>query len=61
MQNAGQAISRLEVQMSQLARSISERLKGTLPSQPVVNSRNSSQGNLAQEDQMNQCNLIHTL
>jgi len=35
MQNTGQAISRLEVQMSQLAGSLTERPKGTLPSQPV--------------------------
>ena len=61
MQNTGQAISSLEVQMSQLAGSLSERPKGTLPSQPVANSKNSSQAHLAQEDHMNQCNLIHTL
>ena len=61
MQNTGQAISRLEVQMSQLAGSLSEKSKGTLPSQLVANPRNSSQAHLAQEDHMNQCNLIHTL
>ena len=46
MQNQGQmlnnhvqAISRLEVQMSQLASSLSEKPKGALPSQPLVNLR----------------------
>jgi len=50
MQNQGQilsnhlqVISRLEMQMSQLASSLSERLKGTLPSQPLVNPKNSNQ------------------
>ena len=61
MQNTGQAISRLEVQLSQLVGSLSKRPKGTLPSQPVANLRNSSQAHLAQEDQISQCNLIHTL
>ena len=47
--------------MSQLASSLSEKPKGTLPSQPITNPRNSSQAHLAQEDHVNQCNLIHTL
>ena len=59
MQNTGQAISRLEVQMSQLAGSLSEKPKGTLPSQPITNPRNSSQAFVAQEDTMNQCNAVH--
>jgi len=49
-QNTGQmlnnhthAISRLEVQISKLASSLSERTKGTLPSQPLANPKNSSQ------------------
>ena len=47
--------------MSQLAGFLSEKLKGTLPSQSITNPRNSSQAHLAQEDHMNQCNLIHIL
>ena len=61
MQNTGQAISRLKVQMSLLAGSLSEKPKGTLPSQSITNPRNSSQAHLAQDDHMKQCNLIHTL
>ena len=53
MQNTGQVISRLEGQMSQLASSINERPKKTLPSQLVANPRNSSQAHMAEEDQMN--------
>ena len=44
-----QAISRLEVQMSQLASSLCERPKGTLPSQSSINSRTSSQAHLAED------------
>ena len=47
--------------MSQLASSLSERPKGTLPRQPVTNPRNSIQVHMAEEDQMNQCNIVHTL
>ena len=47
--------------MSQLASSLSERPKGTFPSQPVINPKNSSQVHMAEEDQMNQCNVIQTL
>jgi len=47
--------------MSQLASSISERPKGTLPSQPVTNPRNFSQAHIAQEDPMNQYNVVHKL
>ena len=68
MQNQGQmlnnhthAISRLEVRMSQLASSLSERPKGTLPSQPLVNPKNFSQAYEVQDSQINQCNVIHTL
>ena len=42
-------------QMSQLISSKSERPKGTLPSQLVINPKNSSQAHMAQEDPMNQC------
>jgi len=47
--------------MSQLVSSLSERPNGTLPSQPLTNPRNSIQAHLAQEDQMNQYNIVHTL
>jgi len=61
LSNHTQAISRLEVQISQLASSLSERLKETLPSQPLTNTRNSSQAHGAQDQQINQCNIVHTL
>jgi len=61
MQNTGQVISRLEDQLSQLISFKSEGLKGTLPSQPIANCRNSSQAHVAQEDTMNQCNVVHML
>ena len=57
----GQAISRLEGQMSQLTNSKSERPEETLPSQPVTKPINSSQAYVAQEDTMNQCNGVHML
>jgi len=56
-----QVITRLEVQMSQLANSQNERLKGTLPSQPVTNPRNSYQAHLDEDQPLNQCNVVHTL
>ena len=40
MNNHNQAINRLEVQIGQLANSLNERQKGTLPSQPLPNSKN---------------------
>ena len=43
-----QTIQRLEVQMSQLATPQNERQKGTLPSQPITNPRNSQQAHLAE-------------
>ena len=65
MQNTGQmlnnhthAISQLEVQMSQLASSLSERPKSTLSSQLLANPKNSSQ---IFEAQINQCNIVHIL
>jgi len=59
--NHTQAITSLEVQMSQLVDSQSERAKGTLPSQPLTNRRNSNQAHLAKDQQINQCNVVHTL
>ena len=58
LNNHAQAIFRLEVQISQLASSLSERPKGTLPSQSLTNPKNSSQ---IFEAQINQCNDVHTL
>ena len=54
-----QTLSRLGDQMSQLANPVSERQQGTLPSQPLLNPRNTRQANEAQDT--NQCNLVHTL
>ena len=56
-----QTIQRLEVQMSQLANPQNERQKGTLPSQPIMNPRNSQQAHLAEDQSLNQCNVVHTL
>ena len=46
--------------MSQLASSLSERPKGTLPSPSLTNPRTSSQAHLAEDQQLNQCNPVHT-
>ena len=47
--------------MSQLASSLSERPKGTLPSQPLVNLKTSNQAYKIQDPSINQCNVVHTL
>ena len=47
------------MQMSQLASSLSAN--GTLPSQPLVNPKNSNQAYEIQDLSINQCNVIHTL
>ena len=47
--------------MSQLANSQSERPKGTFPSQPLTIRRNSYQAHVVEDQQLNQCNVIHTL
>ena len=47
--------------MSQLATPQSERQKGTLPSQPITNPRNYQQAHLAEDNSLNQCNVVHTL
>ena len=47
--------------MSQLANSLSERPNSTLPSQPLVNPKNSNQAYEVQDSQINQCNVVHTL
>ena len=61
LSNHTQAISKLEIQMSELASSLSQRPKRTLPSQLLTNPKNSSQAHLAQEEQLNQYNVVHTL
>ena len=47
--------------MSQLADPQNERYKGTLPSQPIINPRNSQQAHLSEDQSLNQCNAVHTL
>ena len=42
--------------MSQLATPQNERQKGTLPSQLIMNPRNSQQAHLAEDQSLNQCN-----
>jgi len=49
------------MQTSQLASSLSEKPKGTLLSQPLVNPKNSNQAYEVQDPQINQCNAVHTL
>ena len=61
LNNHTHAISRLDVQMSQLASSLSERRKGALSNQPLVNPKNFSQAYEVQDSQINQCNIVHTL
>jgi len=56
-----QIIQKLEVQMSQLATPQNERQKGMLPSQPIMNPKNSQQAHLAENQSLNQCNAVHTL
>ena len=47
--------------MSQSANLQNERQKGSLPSQPIMNPRNSQQAYLAKDHSLNQCNAVHTL
>jgi len=47
--------------MSQLANPQNKRQKGTLPSQPIMNPRNSQQAHWAKDQSLNQCNIVHTL
>ena len=49
----------IEMQLSQQANPISERQKGTLPSQPLPSPKNPRQANEAQDP--NQYNLVHML
>ena len=46
--------------MSHLANPQHERQKSTLPSQPIMNPRN-SQAHLVEDQSLNQCNAVHTL
>ena len=61
MNNHIQAINRLEVQISQLVNSLSERQKKALPSQPLTNPKSSFPVHEAQDTQPNQCNVVHVL
>ena len=61
LNNYTQAISRLEVHMSQLANSLNERPKSILLSQPLVNLKNFNQAYEVQDYQINQYNIFHTL
>ena len=65
MQNMSQSIAKLEMQMSQLATSMSERERGTFPSQPVPNPKNqnanSNQVHVVQDSNLTQLNAITTL
>jgi len=56
-----QIIQRIEVQMSQLSNPQNESQKGTLPSQPIMNPKNSQQAHLDEDQSLNQCNVVHTL
>ena len=56
-----QTINRLEIQISQLASSLNERQKGTLPSQPLPNPKNSFPVNEAEDVIPKQCNVVHIL
>ena len=56
-----QAMTRLEVQMSQLANSLNERPKRALPSLPFHNPKNTNPVHMVQDLQINQCNIVHTL
>ena len=53
-----QTIQKLEVQMSQLATPQNERQKGTLPTQPIMNPKNSQQAYLVEDPSLNQCNVV---
>ena len=56
-----QAINRLEVQIGQLANSLKERQKGTLPSQSLPNLKNPFPINEADDIILKQCNTVHIL
>ena len=47
--------------MSQLVTPQNERQKCTLPSQSITNPKNSQQAHLAEDQLLNQCNIVHTL
>ena len=61
MNNHNQAINRLEVQIGQLADSLNERQKGTLPSQPLPNLKNPLPINEAEDIIPKQCNTVYIL
>ena len=65
MQNTSQSIAKLEMQMSQLATSVSERERGTFPSQPIPNPNrqnpNSNQIHIIQDSNVSHLNAVTTL
>ena len=61
MQTTGQAIARLEMQVGQLASTVSERERGKLPSQSEPNPRNLTCLQPQQGNQVNGVNVVHTL
>jgi len=61
MKSHNQTINRLEVQISQLANSLNDKQKGTSPSQPLPNPKNSFPIHEAVDVTPKQCNTIHIL
>ena len=61
MNTHNQAINRLEVQIGQLANSLNERQKETLPSQPLPNPKNPFPIHEAEDIGPSQCNTVHIL
>ena len=58
MNTHNQAINMLEVQIGQLANSLNERQKGTLPSQPLPNPKNPFPIHEAEDIGPSQCNMF---
>ena len=56
-----QDMNRLQVQIGQLANSLNERQKGTLPSQPLPNPKNPFPIHEAEDIGPSQCNTVHIL
>jgi len=61
MNNHHQATNRLKVQIGQLANSLNERQKGTLPSQPLPNPKNPFPIHEAEDIGPKKCNTTHIL
>jgi len=61
MNSHHQDMNRLEVQIGQLANSLNERPKGTLPSQPLPNPKNPFPIHEVEDIGPSQCNTVHIL